>query len=136
MFATTFTPKFRIFVQTVLNANGDPVLWHCTAGKDRTGFAAAILLRLLGVDQQSVFEDYLLSNRYIKVSIMQRIFVAFTRGPRVYKLLKPLLGVQRQWLEIAFDALDREWGNFQIYATKGLGLTPGDIQKLQDLYLE
>ena len=47
-FADEFTPQFRQFIHTVLDANGAPVIWHCTAGKDRTGFAAAILLRVLG----------------------------------------------------------------------------------------
>ena len=48
-FASDFTPQYKQFIQEILAANGQPVLWHCTAGKDRAGFASAILLRILGV---------------------------------------------------------------------------------------
>ena len=45
-------PQYRRFMHEVLEANGQPILFHCTAGKDRTGFAAAILIRILGVAQE------------------------------------------------------------------------------------
>lgn len=52
-FAVTFAPQYREFLQTVIAAGGAPVAWHCSAGKDRTGFAAAILLRILGVPEEN-----------------------------------------------------------------------------------
>ncbi|MFT3893284.1 MAG: tyrosine-protein phosphatase [Anaerolineales bacterium] len=63
-FVTQFTPEFRRFFRELESANGLPVLFHCTAGKDRTGFAAALLLRVLGVPQETVMKDYLLTNDY------------------------------------------------------------------------
>src|SRR5262245_10380934 len=62
--ATRFTPEFKLFLQELLSASGHPVLFHCAAGKDRTGFAAAILLRILGVPREVVMQDYLLTNQY------------------------------------------------------------------------
>jgi protein-tyrosine phosphatase len=58
--ATRFTPQMRQFVHELFSASGRPVLFHCAAGKDRAGFAAAILLRILGVPLEMVMEDYLL----------------------------------------------------------------------------
>ena len=62
--ATEFTPVYRRFLAELLAARGAPVLFHCTAGKDRTGFAAAIVLRLLGVPEESIVADYMRSQRY------------------------------------------------------------------------
>ena len=53
-------------MDNLLEAKGQPLLFHCTAGKDRTGFAAAITLRLLGVPEETILEDYLLSNDYTR----------------------------------------------------------------------
>ncbi|NND69886.1 MAG: tyrosine-protein phosphatase, partial [Halioglobus sp.] len=58
-FATDFLPEYTKFFQTVLAADGAPILWHCTAGKDRAGFAAAALLRVLGVPLDVIVRDYM-----------------------------------------------------------------------------
>ena len=63
-FATEFTPQFRQFIRTVLEADGAPIVWHCSAGKDRTGFAAAILLRILGTPRDIVMQDYMASREH------------------------------------------------------------------------
>jgi protein-tyrosine phosphatase len=63
-FVIIHTHHYRQFFQELLGAAGRPVLFHCTADKDRTGFAAALTLHLLGVPKADILKDYLLSNLY------------------------------------------------------------------------
>jgi len=135
-FPTEFTPAFKTYIHAVLDAQGKPVLWHCTAGKDRTGYAAAILFRILGVDQETIYRDYLLSNQYVKRLNKKTLAAFFARGLKAYRMIKPLMGVQLDWLKAAFDTLDEEWGSFESYISDGLGLSPSDVRQLQDVLLE
>ena len=135
-FPTEFTPAFKTFIHAVLDARDKPVLWHCTAGKDRTGYATAILFRLLGVDQKTIDRDYLLSNRYVKRLNKKMLTAIFVRGFKAYRMIKPLMGVQLDWLKAAFDTLDEEWGSFESYVSDGLGINPSDVRQLQDDLLE
>jgi len=135
-FPTTFTPEFKTFIHTVLNARGKPVLWHCSAGKDRTGYASAILLRLLSVDLDIIYQDYLLSNQYVKRLNKRTLAVIFARGLKAYRMIKPLMEVNLDWLKAAFDTIDEEWGSFEVYVNSGLELSPSDIDQLKDDLLE
>lgn len=98
--------------------NGGAVLFHCTAGKDRTGWVAAVLLTLLGVDRDTVTEDYLLSNHY--------------RGAERGDLPA---GVDEVWLDAAFDQAAASYGSFDRYVSDGLGLSAADIAALRELML-
>lgn len=136
-FASTFTPQFSEFIQIVLKANGKPVVWNCSAGKDRTGFAAAILLRILGVPMETVLDDYTLSKGYSlaarqKELMMLRLF----KGDEAADKLAVLLGVERPWLEAAFDEIDRQYGSFDTYVAQALGLDRSQVQQLQNSLLE
>jgi len=135
-FPTEFTPAFNTFIHAVLDAKDKPVLWHCTAGKDRTGYATAILFQLLGVDQETIYRDYLLSNQYVKRLNKKTLSAIFVRGFKAYRMIKPLMGVQSDWLKAAFDTLDEEWGSFESYVRDGLSLSPSDVRQLQDDLLE
>lgn len=135
-FPTEFTPAFKSFIHTVLEAQGRPVLWHCTAGKDRTGYASAILLHLLGVDLEIIYQDYLLSNQYVKKLNKRTLAVIFARGLKAYRMIEPLMKVNLEWLKAAFDTIDEEWGSFDEYVSNGLELSPSDIAQLKDDLLE
>jgi protein-tyrosine phosphatase len=131
-FASTFTPQFRQFVNTVLEADGEPVAWNCSAGKDRTGFAAAILLRILGVPQEVVLQDYMASKQHaLEGRSMQMMLLRLFKGDEAADKMTTLLGVEAAWLQAGFDAIDATWGSFDNYVREGLGLTPADIAKLQ-----
>ncbi|MGQ4614990.1 tyrosine-protein phosphatase [Nocardia sp. R7R-8] len=104
---------FASVLRDVIGADG-AVLFHCTAGKDRTGWTAAVLLTLLGVDRATVTEDYLLSNRFRDASEDD-----------------PLNGVRGSWLDAAFDQVNRTYGSFDAYVLDGLRFTDGDIAALR-----
>lgn len=90
------------------------VLFHCTAGKDRTGWTSAVLLTILGVDRETVKYDYLLSNYY--------------RGASENDALN---GVVPSALDAAFDQVNQSYGSFDNYVRDGLKLTDGDIAALK-----
>ena len=131
-FATEFTPQFRQFIDEVQDADGAPVVWHCSAGKDRTGFAAAILLRILGVPQDVVMQDYLASKQYsLEARKFQLLLLRVFKGEKVADKIAVIMGVEAAWLEAAFDEIDATWGSFDNYVHQGLGLSDADIAKLQ-----
>ena len=135
--ATRFTPQMRQFIQELFSAKGQPVLFHCAAGKDRTGYAAAIILRIFGVPLEVVMEDYLLSNQYYLSAYSWNLFMLhIIKGKRFSTFLKGFLEVRSAYLSAAFQTIDREYGSFVNYVHTGLGLTRQDIELLRSLYLE
>ena len=106
-----------------------PTVFHCTAGKDRTGFAAALLLRALGVDEQTVMQDYLLTN-----DLYRRPRVAHSDLP--LEVLQVVWQVQAEFLHAALDAVNRDYGGLPRYPERGLNLDQVAIKRLVALYLE
>jgi protein-tyrosine phosphatase len=134
---TEFTPVYRQFIAEVLAARGAAVLFHCTAGKDRTGFAAAIILRLLGVPEATILADYLRSRTYSLAARRRELLVLrLLKGPQVTALVRDLLGVEAAYLQAAFTAIEQTYGSFAAYARDGLGLSAQDLALLRETLLE
>lgn len=134
--ATRFTPEIRQFLDILCSSNG-PVLFHCAAGKDRTGFTAAIILRLLGVAQDVVMEDYLLTNQYFFSAYRWSLgLMRVLRGRRFAETVRNFMIAQPGYLGSAFTAMEEKYGSFEGYVSDGLGLTAADIAHLQSMYLE
>jgi protein-tyrosine phosphatase len=111
-----------------------PALFHCTTGKDRSGWAAAALLTLLGVPEEKVYEDYLRSNEYILPAYKQAIdgFVAEGGDPSIPQ---DLLGVKTEYLQSSFDEVKTQYGSIERYFEKGLGIDKAGQQQLRDRFL-
>ncbi|MET8649186.1 tyrosine-protein phosphatase [Nocardia aurea] len=105
---------FASVLRDIIETRDGAVLYHCTAGKDRTGWTSAVLLTILGVDRDTVRQDYLLSNQY--------------RGADESD---PLNGVQPAWLDAAFEQANQTYGSFDSYVRDGLKLTDGDVAALK-----
>jgi protein-tyrosine phosphatase len=104
-----------------------PLLYHCTAGKDRTGWATAVLLTLLGVDRDAVLADYLASNAN-QVTLEALRVTKLMAEP---DLLRPLLAVRPGYLAAAFDEADRRYGSFDRFVTDGLAIDPATRDALR-----
>ena len=136
-FASEFTPQFRQFVQTVIDAEGQPLVWHCSAGKDRTGFAAAILLRLLGVPEDIVIDDYMASKQHaLEARRSELLLLRLFKGEEAADKLSVMMGVEEAWLEAAFEEIDSTWGGFDAYVRDGLQLNERDVYRLRQALLE
>ncbi|MCM6773429.1 tyrosine-protein phosphatase [Nocardia sp. CDC159] len=110
-------------------ANTDrPTLFHCTAGKDRTGWVTYIALRAVGVPEQTARQDYLKSNEYRAAADARLREQVRQAGLMQHPdLLIPLQEVRDAYLDTALSRI----GDFGRYLTDGLGLDPGTILKLR-----
>jgi protein-tyrosine phosphatase len=135
--ATKFTPQYKRFYQELLASNGSPVMFHCAAGKDRTGFAAATLLRILGVSQDVIMQDYLLTNRYLLDAYKWNLLLGnILKGKKFTDGIRGFMKADETYLNAAFTALEKEHGSFENYVRDGLGLSEHDIERLKKYYLE
>ena len=135
LLAVEYQAVYREFFQVLLSSQGEAVLWHCSAGKDRAGFAAALLLKLLGVPWQTILEDYLLSRGNIAPRRRQLLLVSLLRGRKAARYLQRLNEVEGAWLQAAFQALEDRWGSFDGFTENALQLKNEDIQRIQNSYL-
>ena len=133
-----FTDEYKNFFRHIIENNAEPLVFHCTAGKDRAGFASAMILTILGVPREKVIEDYLLTNTYVKDHVddkmleieLKTFFRADTDNLRKINL------VEERYIQAAFDTIDSKWGGMDRYISEALNLNEEDILKLQDFYLE
>ena len=123
---------------SILLREEPPFLFHCTEGKDRTGFAAALLLGALGVGQEDIFNDYLLTNIVNAESIEER--VRNSRALSLFRLgteqLRQLLMAQKEYLQAAFIELELHYGDLETYLHRALGVDAHAREQLRDKFLE
>ena len=112
-----------------LLAEDTPVVFHCTAGKDRTGIAAALILSALGVPRDVVMQDYLLTNAHFRHPPLPH-----SRTPR--EALAVLWRVQEDFLTEALRVIDQEHGGIERYLTQRLGLSEAARRTLRERYLQ
>ncbi len=111
-----------------------PAIFHCTTGKDRTGWTAAAFLTLLGVSRDEVMKDYLRSNDYI-IPLYQKVIDAFVAGNGDKSIPLAILGVKKEYLEAAFDEMKKQHDTIEKYFTDGLGIDASQQKALKDIYL-
>ena len=126
--------EFREFFLIVGDKSQLPALFHCTTGKDRTGWAAASLLTLLGVPKETVYEDYLRSNDYI-IPAYQGAIDSFVAAGGDRNIPLAILGVKKEYLDAAFDEMQKNYGSIEKYFSDGLGIDAANQQALRNLYL-
>jgi protein-tyrosine phosphatase len=128
-FVRANSPRFASLFAHVLEDHHAPLVFHCTAGKDRTGFAAALILRALGVGEADVMRDYLLTNERFRPP-------ANPRHDLPQEVHAVLWSVQPAFLEAAFDEIESAHGGLDTYLREQLGLGPAQRERLAQLYLE
>jgi len=138
LFATRFAPRYREMFARITKPQNLPALVHCTAGKDRAGFASALILRVLGVPDKTIYEDFLLTNYYTAAKIQRTLWlVRITSLFRVDpEQIRPVLGVERAFLDAAFGAIDEKYGSFDRYRREVLGLDDAAVTAFRNLVLE
>jgi len=121
------TPSYRALFAHLIEDRA-PLVVHCTAGKDRTGFACALILHALGVPADTIDEDYLLTNRFYRRP---------TTSSELPDDVRDVLGsVETSFLAAAFEAIGAEYGDLETYFIDGLGVGAGERSKLEARYLE
>jgi protein-tyrosine phosphatase len=109
-----------------------PQLFHCTAGKDRTGWAAALLLETAGVDRDTIMADYLLTNEVSSTTREKYLaLIAEHLGADKVAVYEPTMVVEESYLQTGYDAVAERYGTVDGYLRDGLGLADQTIEKLR-----
>ena len=131
----------------ILNSKRDKaVLWHCTAGKDRAGFGAVIVQEILGIDRDSIFEDYLYTNdclkeeiKLITLRLMNKYKIDskdINKSFLFQKAIEYLFGAKEEYLSGLYDKIKEVYGDFNSFIHKGLNISDKTIETFEQLYLE
>ena len=128
-YAIEWSHRYRALFELLLDADAPPLLFHCTAGKDRTGFGAALILAALGVDEAAVLEDYLATNRLWRADPEVAAYL-----PEA--VAEVLLRVHPELITAAFDAVRDAHGTLDAYLEERIGVGPAERERLRELFLE
>ena len=127
--------SYRQFFSDLAVEAARPALFHCTTGKDRTGWAAAATLMLMGVSGNDVMTDYLLTNRDL-LPALQPLLDQFEKAGGDPQLLRRVLGVEPDYLETAIAEMRSRFGSIEAYFHDGLGLTADTLSALHAALIE
>ncbi|WP_312767888.1 tyrosine-protein phosphatase [Epilithonimonas sp.] len=116
--------------------SGHPILYHCTAGKDRTGMITALILKILRFDNTVIFEEYLQSNNFREKIIQKRLDLAnnlhFIYPKLDIGVLEKTGWIERDYLQSAFDEIDKKYGSMDNYIHKVLGIS----ENQREIYIQ
>jgi protein-tyrosine phosphatase len=118
--------QFGRALHLIVDAGRQPVVYHCTAGKDRTGWMTAILLTALGVPRDAVMADYLATNDYVWPAYSEQL-----AATGLLDLVRPLLVQDPAYLDAAFAEVELRYGSFTGFLDRGLGFTGADLGRLR-----
>ena len=130
--------QYAAFLRLIIETPEGGVLWHCFQGKDRTGWGAAFLLSALGVNRQTIIEDFDRSNDAYR-TLVKRLNDEILRrggGEAEMDVVQAFMGVSTKNFSRTLDLIDREFGSMYDYLRNQLFLTKDDIELLRSRYLE
>lgn len=116
---------YRIMFTVIQNNLSAPIVFHCSAGKDRTGMATALILFALGASEETVLEDYMLSKKHIGDK--------YTAMVEKYPRTAPIFTVKRTYLEAGIEQMKNDYGSIENFLTQELKV---DIPRLRRIYLQ
>jgi protein-tyrosine phosphatase len=152
LFVEILAPTFTEMLAALLDEQV-PIIFHCSAGQDRTGLAAGLLLGLLGVDRETIYADYLLSTEcrqfdneldrmgvgaFAETNVVARFYTEAIQRNGINAIRPPKLvdaeGVAL--LKHAFDVIEEKFGSVENYAAQRLNIDAKSVERLRELYLE
>jgi protein-tyrosine phosphatase len=122
--------EIGVLFQSMAEDGALPALFHCTAGKDRTGIVAALLLTWLGVDRQLVLDDFELTEQYAGHELHEQMFQRMLERGMAPEAAAGMLHATRASMEAALDELDRRYGGIERYLCEVAGV---DLETLDTL---
>jgi len=127
-----------------LSTTDDGLLFHCTAGKDRTGVAGVLILTALGVDKETAIQDYLLSEQYLDPKELfhvpknmspeqEKMYTFFSQLPE--DIIKVFAGTRRPMIEAAITHMEEKSGSMLNYIKEELNVSEADLANIRENYL-
>ena len=125
-------------VKIIMNNREGSVLFHCTAGKDRTGITAALILKMLGASDEDILEDYLKTNEISAKNGKKyaRLAKVFLRSKKIADKTYRVFLADKSYLKSAYDAMLDKFGSFDVFLSEGLGITDDEITDFKNYILE
>jgi len=131
---------FSRFMQEILENANNASIFHCSAGKDRTGMAAALLLSALDVPRETIVEDYLLTQKHYDSTKLVEIIEGHLRAAEVSSWdrawLTPYVSVHRDNIIAFLDSIEGEYGSVKGFLKQGLGFSELDVQHMKKQFLD
>jgi protein-tyrosine phosphatase len=130
-------PQASQLFKVLLNADAYPVLIHCRAGKDRTGFMCALVHQAAGVERAAIFQDYCETNNHFGLVSprMERLMKIMSFGKLQLENVRASLSASEEYLQAALDQIDQCHGGMTAYLAK-CGVTSSEIETLRGLLVE
>jgi protein-tyrosine phosphatase len=131
-----YAPHLAALFTWLTERSRPPVLIHCEAGKDRTGFVCAILLLALGTPMKMVFADYLTSRGRYRASALRKLVGGVDLQPGARQALGVFATVEVDFLSAALSQIDALHGSVEAYLRRGVGVTTAQLRAVQSNVLE
>lgn len=139
-FPRSFSEALPKICRSLATESDLPLLIHCTAGKDRTGFACALVLYALGCDEETIIDDFVRTADFIEYAAFEAKVAELLEGMLGYRpepeVIRILCEVRGEYLETAFNAVRREYHSIERYLERVGGLSRATIEKMRELYVE
>lgn len=129
---------YKKFFNVLLEERNGSVLWHCSAGKDRCGMGTVFLLKALGMSDELIYEDYLLTNVMYEGENLKMIAIARERNidPSFDEIIRGVNGVRKHLLDSVYEICEKEYGGLAGFLKNKLELDDEKIARLKELYLD
>ena len=129
--------QYARFVDEIIESaeRGETVLWHCTAGKDRAGFATAIVLESLGASHDDIVADYLLTNEYL-TGVVEHLLATIGRmlpSDSARQAARSFFRADERYLEAAYDEAAERHGSFEAFCEQALGIEADKRAHMREL---
>lgn len=130
-----FAERYRpIFKKLLSLSDSTALLYHCTAGRDRTGMATALFLYTLGVPQKTIDEDFTASNTYLE-PMMGKMFDPLAKASGMSKEeIKKKMDLHPGLLQIFFNAIKKKYGSLENFMEKEMGIGKKETEILRIKY--
>lgn len=128
---------WKEFIKILLKANNNPIIFHCSAGKDRTGIASFIIQKLCDNPMELIFENYLLSNELLTINAATaEQSTASKKDDQLITeiMLDTLSKVKKSYLISGINEIENQFESLENYIIQELGFTDADIKDLKKLY--
>lgn len=124
---------YKKFIDILATPVDGATLWHCSAGKDRAGFATILILYILDFNLEDIFEDYLLTNKFYvnDVAKLEKVF-----GTEYHDILWSVFGVYKEYIDVMLEEINKTYGSFDNYVKDVLAVDSIKKARLKALYLE
>lgn len=124
----------RIFSELLAMPANEALVYHCSAGKDRTGMVSALILMALGVDDDTIARDYLLTNKLYDFAVSRQL----PSNDEISQMVAKMNVTKGEGIAIRgiTETVRGGWGDFDTFFKKELGFNDADLARLRQMYLE